>query len=138
MSKYWVELGPTGLAIRIFRTKKAAAIYQSTHEIPFPVIRRMEYAQAAAQIRRQVYEKSYHKCAGCGKLLRYESGFPNSMEMDEVQARGKCEQISRFDYQSGEVSVENGQALCRDCHTGKGGKHDRSPSFTTTETKVAI
>lgn len=140
MSKEWVEQSPaTGLAIRIFRNKKQAAIHCANPNRgldPEPIIRQMERSVAVDQIRRQVYDKYEHKCAKCTKLLRFERGHLNSMELDEVQARGECEQVSKYDYQSGEVSVANGQPLCRDCHTGKGGKHDRSPSFTTTETKA--
>src|SRR5262249_46319204 len=123
----------------IFSSKKAAAIYCANPNrglAPDPIIRQMPRALAVEQIRRKVYDRCEHRCTRCQQFLVFERGFVNSMEMDEIQPRGKCEQVSRFDYQSGEVSVANGQALCRSCHTGHGGKHDRSPSFTTSETKV--
>jgi hypothetical protein len=128
MSKEWVELGPTGLAIRIFRTKKAAAMCQTqpSHGLEQPIIAQMHRAIAVDHIRRQVYHNFGKQCAKCHTPLTL-----HTMELDEIQARGKCEQVSRFDYQSGEVSVANGQPLCRDCHTaGPEAKHNRAPSWS--------
>lgn len=133
MAKDYVELGPTGLAIRIFRTRKAAALYLSNPNrglAPEPVIVPMEHAQAVDEIRRQVFERDDYTCVKCGCMVVWERHQPNSGELDEQQARGKCVEVDTGHYQSGEVSVENCQTLCKKCHTGRGSKHDRSPSFT--------
>ncbi|VVB51622.1 Uncharacterised protein [uncultured archaeon] len=138
VSRELVEVGPTGLAIRIFRTKKAAVLYQlrPSHGMNEPIIRQMEKFQAVGEIRRQVFKRDEYACVKCGKEVIWEAGFPNSGEMDERQARGNCVQSPDGTYQSGEVSVANCQTLCRNCHTGAGGKQDRSPSFTKSVAKV--
>lgn len=132
--KVWVEVGPTGLAIEIFRNKKMAALRAITHQGlgPEPVIVEMEYAQAVGEIRRQVFERDDYTCVKCGCFVVWERHKPNSGELDERQARGKCEKGDDGAYHSGAVSVANCQTLCKKCHTGPGGKQDRSPSFTKT------
>ena len=128
----WVELGADGQAIRIFRTKKAAVLYQirPSHGLREPIITQMERATAVGQIRRQVFERDDYRCVKCGKTVIWERDKPNSGELDERQARGNCLQQPDGTYQSGEVSVANCQTLCKACHTGPGGKQDRAPSFT--------
>lgn len=133
--KVWVEIGPTGLAIQIFRTKKAAVIYAVNPNRglgPEPNIREMPRELAVGQIRRQIFERDERRCVHCGKELVWERGFPNSMEMDERQARGSCQMNEDGVYCSGQISVSNSQTLCKPCHTGPGGKQDRSPSFSKT------
>lgn len=117
----WAELGPTGLAIRIFRNKRMAVLCQvnpSRGLAPEPVIRQMRRDVATAQIRQQVFERDGWACVKCGQALSWALA-----EMDEKESRGR----------GGEVSVENGQTLCRPCHTGPGGKHDRHPQFTASK-----
>lgn len=132
--KDYVQLGPTGLAIRIFRNKKAAVLFQlrPSHGLDQPVIRQMERAVAVEQIRRQVFERDDYTCVRCGKTLTWETA-----EMHEKQARGNCQQVGKYEYQSGEQSVENCETLCHECHTGKGGVQDRSPSFTRTNAEMS-
>lgn len=128
MSKQWVEINPaTGKCVRIFRNKKAAALYylRPSHGLTQPCITQMEKAEAVHQIRSQVFENDGYTCVKCGKMVTSSTG-----EMDEREARGRCVRQPNGTYQSGEVSVVNCQTLCRNCHTGPGGKHDRSPSFT--------
>lgn len=127
MSKEWVELGPTGLAVCIFRNKKAAAHFSVAN--PDAPIRLMLYKLAVEQIRRQVFKRDGFMCVKCGAELVWEAGRPNSAEMDEVQARGDCQQGDDGEYHSGEVSVENCQTLCEPCHTGPKGKHQRQPQW---------
>lgn len=120
----WVELGPTGLAIRIFRSKKAAALYSimpSRGLGPEPIIRQMERSVAVGQIRRQVFERDQFECVHCGQLVVWERGSWNSGEMDERDSKGH----------GGEVSVENGQLLCHTCHQGPHGKHQRQPQWSS-------
>jgi hypothetical protein len=126
--KVWVQLNSEGKAWRIFRSKKAASKFFIKN--PDANIRFMGYAQAVGEIRRQVFERDGYTCVKCGLPVIWERGQRNSGEMDERQARGKCVETESGDYLSGEVSVENGQTLCRACHTGPGGKQDRSPDFT--------
>lgn len=134
MSKEWVELGPTGLAIRIFRHKKSAVRYSVNN--PAATVREMLRKLAVEQIRRQVFTRDEYACVKCGKLLVWERGLSFSAELDEVQARGTCLQGEDNEYSSGEISVANGQTLCGKCHTGGGGKHDRAPSFTKTSRSI--
>jgi len=102
----WVEIDPrSGLPVRIFRSNKAAlASTKVTTFIP--------KALAVGKIREQVYKRAEGKCQKCGKQLSWESA-----EMDEIKSKGS----------GGEVSVENGQLLCHDCHVIKTNRH---PKFT--------
>lgn len=134
MAKVWTELDPkTRLAICIFRNKKMAVVYALSPNrglAPEPIIVEMERREATGQIRRQVFERDDYTCVKCGLAVVWERDLPNSGEMDEVVARGECHKGEDGHYHSGEVSVANGQTLCKKCHTGPGGKQDRSPSFT--------
>lgn len=133
--KVWVEIDRvTRLALRIFRNKKMAVIYvvdPSRGLAPEPIIVEMDRAIATGQIRRQVFERDGYCCVKCGLPVVWERHRSNSGEMDEVQARGDCRKGGDGQYHSGEVSVANGQTLCKACHTGPGGKQDRSPSFSS-------
>jgi hypothetical protein len=96
---------------------------------PEPLIGEMSYMEAVGQIRRQVFKRDDYCCVNCSAMVVWERHRPNSGEMDEVQARGNCIQSQDGHYRSGEISVANCQTLCKKCHTGPGGKQDRSPSF---------
>jgi 5-methylcytosine-specific restriction endonuclease McrA len=85
----------------------------------------MDRSQAVRQIRYAVFDRDGWQCIHCGQLVDKQSG-----ELDERQARGKCKQQPDGDFQSGEVSIANCQTMCRQCHTGPGGKHDRALSFS--------
>lgn len=127
--KVWVELGENGGAARIFRTRKAVSQWLNIQG-PHPgnkVAVVMDRATAVGQIRRKVWERDGGCCVKCGHTLLWASGFAHSMEMDEIQAKGKCVRDEDGQYRSGEVSVMNCQSLCRGCH---GKKHDRVPKFS--------
>jgi 5-methylcytosine-specific restriction endonuclease McrA len=124
MAKVWVEISQkTGRAITIFKNKKATLRCEGTVQL-------QERELAVNAIRLAVFERDGYQCMKCGKELSFRGG-----ELDERQARGTTVKLADDTYQSGQVSVENCQVLCRKCHTGAGGKHDRAPSFTTSETR---
>lgn len=132
-TKVICEIGSDGRAIRIFRNRKMACIYAvdpSRGLAPEPIIKIRFKAEAVGHIRRQVFERDDYQCVHCGSFVVWEQNRVNSGEMDEKQARGDCQKRADGRYSSGEVSVANCQTLCRRCHTGPGGKQDRSPSFT--------
>ena len=133
MARVWIEADPVlKLAIRIFRNAKAAAKHQTKN--PTAVVVQLEFAYAVDEIRRQVFCRDGWSCVKCGQMVCWARGRVNSGELDERQARGKTVETAGGNYQSGEISVENCQTLCNRCHTsGPHAKHDRSPSFSTTE-----
>jgi len=100
-----VELGPEGNVIRIFRKDKA---WLSCPEDRLGVLPR---AMAVKQIREQVYRRAHRFngglpsafCERCGRSISW-----TTMEMHETVPKGK----------GGEVSLENCEALCHQCHTG--------------------
>lgn len=122
------EIGFDGQAVRIFRNRKASALYEVDH--PNTPIKLRFYAEAVSQIRRKVFEHDKFACCHCGEVVRWERGYWNSGELDERKARGLCEVGEDGHYYSGEISVANCQVICQRCHTGLNGKHDRSPSFS--------
>lgn len=135
MSKEWVQLGPTGLAIRVFKNKKSAARYSVAN--PEQSVRLMDKAIAVGQIRRQVCQRDDWMCVKCGRPVVWRRGLPNSAEMDEIQSRGTCLEGEDGEYYSGEQSVANGQVLCANCHTmGEHAKQNRAPSFTKTSEAI--
>ena len=98
-----VELGPEGNVIRIFRDKSW---------LNFQSFGYMSRAEAVLKIRQQVYlrcsreaqgQGCWAECERCGKYITWDT-----MEMHETVPKGK----------GGEVSLENCEALCHDCHTG--------------------
>lgn len=75
-------------------------------------------SEAVSEIRRQVFERDDYTCVHCGELVTWKTG-----HMDEFVSRGK----------GGEVSVDNCQTLCANCHIGPQGKHgNRRPKFKGT------
>ncbi len=112
----WVEIDVfTGLATRVFRNRKIA--FESM-ESP----KCIERALAVSQIRRQVFDRQDGLCIKCGDIVTRAS-----MHLDEILARGEFDDDGR----SGEVSLENSQALCANCHIGSRGEHgDRRPQFS--------
>ena len=98
-----VELGESGLPIRIFRTKAWLDCSHTTL---------MDRALAVRLIRNQVFDRSlivdspmeeHYECERCGRTIAWDS-----FEMNERVPKGKL----------GEVSLENCEALCHACHTG--------------------
>ena len=131
--KDWVQFGATGLVICIFRSKKAAVLFAVNPNRgmgPEPILGQLEHGIAIRHIRQQVFTRDNYQCVHCGRSIIWESGHANSGELHEKQARGDCQQVGKFEYQSGEQSVDNCETRCHSCHTGKGGVQDRSPSFS--------
>src|ERR1039458_6282389 len=92
--------GENGRAEKIFRGK-------TWRDYPVERVYKTTKAEAVADIREQVYERSQGPhgagCENCGRRITWES-----MEMHEKIFKGR----------GGEVSTENCQALCHNCHTG--------------------
>ena len=103
MSKVWVQLGDNGQAVRIFRTQK-----EMFFECPVDCDASMERAIAVGQIRAQIWNRQNGVCAKCSTLLT-KSG----MHMHERKHRGR----------GGEISLENSEGLCYQCHLGARGAH---------------
>lgn len=96
----WVELNGDLVPVRIFRTQKAAvqAALAGRDVDEWP------RAWAVEIIRKQVIARANSACDRCGTIVSDDSG-----EMHETLPRGK----------GGEVSLENCEWLCHDCHQGR-------------------
>jgi 5-methylcytosine-specific restriction endonuclease McrA len=100
-----VEIGPNGLPCRIFRTKE----WKTCDSVQI-----MDRGKAVGAIRAQVYDRSeapegaHHECERCGRYITWES-----FEMNEKRPKG-----SGGGKTGGEVSLENSEALCHQCHQG--------------------
>lgn len=105
------EIDPlTRKLVRILRHGGTALFLRPEQVVELPKI------EAVSQIRRQVFEKYNNRCRHCDKLLTWQTG-----HCDEIIPKSK----------QGEVSIENCQLLCADCHIGPKGKHgDRLPQFS--------
>ena len=100
-----VQLGDDSLPIRIFKDR-------SWKLLPAEQVQLMDRARAVGLIRVQVFERAYKEddfgvvgyweCARCGRRITPETG-----EMHERVPKGS----------GGEVSLENSEAICRNCHT---------------------
>ncbi len=93
-NRVYVEINPeTKLPIRILKH----------FEFKLPQERFGEWPRkdATESIRRQVFERAKNLCDKCGKILTW-----GTMHLHERTPRSK----------GGEVSVENGWALCYQCH----------------------
>ena len=97
--KVLVETDRDGV-IRIFRTVKAAVSSSAWEENR---VARIDRGIAVGQIRRRVFERDEEKCVRCDEPVTW-AGF----EMNEKTFKGK----------GGEVSLENCEALCHNCHQG--------------------
>lgn len=93
----WVEIAANGEPCRIFRTKKAAV---AAGVVFFDWPKRW----AVEAIRKQVIARASSACDRCGTIVSDNVG-----EMHETLPRGK----------GGEVSLDNCEWLCHDCHQGK-------------------
>ena len=134
LMKDYVQFGPTGLVIQIFRNKKAAVMYVGNPNRGLaldPVLGQLEHKLAVGHVRKQVFERDGYICVHCGKAVVWESGLPNSGELDEKQARGDCQKGLDGHYHSGAISVANCQTLCHNCHQGQEGKHQRQPQWSS-------
>ena len=94
-----VELGPNGLPIRIFLSRKLACADPSLD------IWEMRRGAAIKIIREQVFARSRGRCEKCGAGIVWES-----MEMHERDPRGMTSHVR------GEYSMANSLAVCRTCH----------------------
>jgi hypothetical protein len=100
-----------GVAVRIFKTHKAAI--QSG--VPEELLRWVVRAEAVGEIRKQVIARAHCNCDRCGRALTPDTG-----EMHETLPKGK----------GGEVSLDNCEWLCHDCHQGPDSAHgDRQLRF---------
>lgn len=103
-----VELGNSGLPCRIFRDRSWRNFLEDR-------IALMTKAEAVKYIREQVFVRSKNddgiaECEKCGRYITW-----GSMEMNEKKLRSL----------GGEVSLENCEALCQDCHqTGPDAFHN--------------
>ncbi len=103
--KVWVEQGVDCRAIRIFRTRKAAAnAYFATQ---------MEYRQAISDIRTFCWLRSNGECELCGDIVTAASG-----HLHEQRHRGK----------GGETSIWNSIFVCAKTH--KREHRDREPRWS--------
>lgn len=91
-----VQLSPEGLPIRIFRNK-------DWRLLPEEEVAILTKQEAVGKIRQAVYHRSNSFCERCGRRITWDS-----LEMHETLPKGK----------GGEVSLENCEALCHQCHTG--------------------
>lgn len=106
----WVEV-VGGKVIRIFKSQKLAFAGCEDPKAMFK-------AEAVGEIRQQVYDRQEGKCLWCGKEMKYEGGLFERMHLDEIISKGR----------GGEVSLQNCQGLCSDCHLKI--KHgNRQPRF---------
>jgi 5-methylcytosine-specific restriction endonuclease McrA len=100
-----VQIANNGLPCRIFRNKDWKLL--SEEEVGW-----MTKAEAVKSIREQVYERSVGiyggQCERCGRRLT-----PQTMEMNERRPKG-----AGGGKTGGEVSLENCEALCHQCHQG--------------------
>lgn len=102
------EVDDRGDPVRIFKPQKRA------YQFPVKDVNEFPYAFAVGVIRSKVFaragctrhQKGY--CEECGRAISWESG-----HMHERVFKGK----------GGEVSVENGVAICAPCHLGPNGAH---------------
>lgn len=102
-----VLIGEKGLPVKIFRDK--SWLNYSEDEIGW-----MSKAEAVGLIRKQIFERvknplsGQFECAKCGKIITEQSG-----EMNEKRPKG-----AGGGKTGGEVSLENCEALCHQCHQG--------------------
>jgi 5-methylcytosine-specific restriction endonuclease McrA len=97
-----VSLGEDGRATHIFKGKNWLNCNGEMLLI--------DRGKAVGQIRQQVFERcsvegssDWHECERCGRTITWET-----MEMHETLPKGS----------GGEVSLENCEALCHQCHQG--------------------
>lgn len=102
MKLAWVEVDEfTGIAVRIFKNHKLAV--EATNGLN---ISNLDRNLAVSQIRRQIYDRQGGICLRCPTVLTRQT-----MHMHETQPKGKF-----VDGKSGEVSLENCEAICFKCH----------------------
>lgn len=120
MSYVWTEFDPEfDLPIRIFRYQSQAMRNPAWDN---GQVRLVTYAYAVEIIRQYVFRRDEYACVHCGNMVTWESG-----EMHERQPRGQIRLTEDGEYQGGEISTENSETRCHDCHTGSNGVHNRNP-----------
>lgn len=122
MSYIYAELNAAGAPIRIFRYTRQA---MQNPAWDAGRVQLLAYRYAVEKIRLQIFLRDEYACVHCGGMVTWESG-----EMHERQPRGQIRQIENGEYQGGEISIENSETRCHECHTGRGGAHDRHPMWT--------
>lgn len=124
MSYVWAEFdNEFDRPIRIFRYQSQAMKnpgWDSGH------VRLSSFKYAVETIRRYVFQRDEYACVHCGDMVTWESG-----EMHERQPRGQIRQTDDGEYRGGEISVENSETRCHNCHTGIGGAHNRNPIWSS-------
>jgi len=107
------EIDSEGSPIRIFRNVK------DTFSFPVESVQEFPKAFAVGMIRSKVFRRAGctphqdGECENCSRPIIWKAGYWNSGHMHEKVFKGR----------GGEVSVENGVAICRDCHLGPNGAH---------------
>lgn len=116
-NRVFVEIHDDGeflAVVRIFRHWRAAA-----ESAAYDLGKVIEYPRSVAveNIRRQVFRRAANECERCGAPITWAT-----MHMHEKV----------FKSDGGEVSLENCQALCYDCHLGRpsSAHSNRSLRFT--------
>lgn len=99
-----VEIGSNGLPCRIFRDKS----WKTCNSVQI-----MDRGKAVGAIRTQVWDRSetpdgWHECERCGRLIGWDT-----FEMNEKRPKG-----AGGGKTGGEVSLQNSEALCHQCHQG--------------------
>lgn len=104
----------SGLATRIFRNRRAMQDFFSESNDASVIF--MDRGLAVSQIRRQVFQRQEGRCVRCPNLVTYSGA-----HLHERIFRGE----------GGEISLDNSEILCADCHIGERGVHgNRRPQFT--------
>lgn len=119
----YLEFDTAGKPVRIFRTDKAAAnsVAWDEHRVKL-----WHYARAVQEIRHAVFERDGWACIHCGNDVTWNTG-----HMHEKQARGDIREVEEGTYSGGEISLDNSETRCYNCHlvdpTGHG---KRKPQFS--------
>lgn len=102
--------------IRSFKNRRVAVL--ASMSLPADnFVAEVDKAEAAKDIRAQVFARDHYACTHCGRVVSWESG-----ELHERRWRGR----------GGEMSLENSTTLCYDCHSNDpvAGHGKRKPQFT--------
>lgn len=120
----YVEFDSAFLPIRIFRNQEQA---KRSDAWTWGMVKAWTRVMATSAIRRRVFERDDWACVHCGEPIDWQNG-----ELHERWARGDIRLMESGEYQGGEISIENSETRCHNCHTGRGGAHDRHPQWSAT------
>ena len=107
MSHVWVEIGDSGLPVRIFKNEKIA------FKSGILAIASMDRTTAVSLIRHTIFVRSDNHCELCDSPI-----IEVTMQMHEMRHRGK----------GGEISLANSVAACARCHKYK--HRERNPQWS--------